>query len=84
MSAYEIAVTITVICLIALSALVFWLLSFIFEKLNLPTISIFFNEIMYLPILVLIMTGAVVLAVSAGFGLYLAATHIVDFIFALF
>lgn len=84
MSAYEIAVTITVICLIALSALVFWLLSFIFEKLNLPTISNFFNEIMYIPILVLITIGAVVIVLTVFFGFYLAATHIVNFIFALF
>lgn len=81
---YDIAVIIIVLCVIVLVTLVCWLLSFIFQKLNLTAISNFFTEIKWLLILLLIMLGAVAVAVSVGIGLYLISTHIADFIFALF
>lgn len=84
MSAYEIVVTIAVLCLIGIIALICWFLSFVFGKLSLTVISNFFDDLKWLFTLILLMVLAVVIAVSIGIGLYLIAMSIADFIFALF
>lgn len=83
-TAYDIVFTIIMLCVIGLLSLISRLLSFIFQKLNLTSISKLFDEIKLLFITVLPMMLAVIIAISLVIGLYLLATHIANFIFALF
>lgn len=84
MSAYDIVFSIVILCLIGLVALICWFLSFVFEKLDLITISNFFKTVKWIAIFILLTILGVTIAISIGMALAIAGKYIADFIFTLF